>query len=193
MDISNQRNHSWVHRLLQSVAQRNFLPKSIEERLTATFKISALELRMILGAILLASLIIALMGGKEEAGPNTTRELEISTLIPSGFVLVPIQLKNFESVDSILGPFGVVDLFTEAKSGQTRWIVRDIKILRAPKNPSLFAVLAPQDRAPLIIQADEIGLFAVIKNNSSRGTEFVEAQTEVKKKQTRITYATEDE
>jgi hypothetical protein len=68
---------------------------------------------------------------------------QVDTRIPKGFVLVPIEVRNYEALDSILGPFGIVDLYQgEARDGSDqRLIARDVRILRAPKNPSHFAVL----------------------------------------------------
>src|SRR4051812_7351936 len=67
-----------------------------------------------------------------------------STLIPAGFVLVPIEVANYESLDSILGNFGVVDLYIPSDDPKKRAlkIAERLKILRAPLNPSHFAVLA---------------------------------------------------
>jgi hypothetical protein len=53
------------------------------------------------------------------------------THIPKGFVLIPIEVQNYESLDSILGRFGVVDLYigssTEA-AGPGRLVARNVRI-----------------------------------------------------------------
>ncbi len=88
------------------------------------------------------------------------------TDIPLGFVLVPIEVANFESLDSILGPFGIVDLYLPAESsrGQARKIATHIQILRAPLNPSHFAVLVREaDSARLVSQTGPF--IAVIQNH----------------------------
>ena len=76
------------------------------------------------------------------------------TLIPAGFVLVPIEVQNFESLDSILGQYGIVDLYqAPLKSGGRPYrVASHIKILRAPLNPSHFAVL--------VNEADSVALIA---------------------------------
>src|SRR4051812_35626944 len=67
--------------------------------------------------------------------PEVTAPEGIDTLIPAGFVIIPIDVQNYESLDSLLGKFGVGDLFKgEGKNG--RLVARNIRILRAPKNPS---------------------------------------------------------
>lgn len=76
------------------------------------------------------------------------------TLIPAGFVLVPIEVQNFESLDSILGQYGVVDLYQAPlkAGGRPFRVASHIKILRAPLNPSHFAVL--------VNEADSVALIA---------------------------------
>lgn len=188
MDLSNRSSHSWLTPILQNLDQRGLTLKSLEQRLMKLLNITQSELRMIMGAVLLSSFIILLTQGSDSEKKDIKRPIEISTFIPAGHVLVPIRLKNFESIDSILGPFGIVDLFIDFQNGASKPIVKNIKLLRAPKNPSLFAVLAPQDQASRIIQADEKGLYAVIKNRSEGGTEFVKSSPE----RSRITYAAEE-
>jgi hypothetical protein len=96
------------------------------------------------------------------------------TFIPAGFVLVPIEVANYEALDSILGKFGVVDLFIPtSESGQRpQKIAERLKILRAPLNPSRFAVLVPEAESSQIVTHS--GPFAVsIQNPNSVGTNFV--------------------
>src|SRR5438128_1195292 len=68
---------------------------------------------------------------------------QVDTYIPKGFVLVPIEVANYEALDSILGRFGVVDLFQAIghEDPQQHLVARNVRILRAPQNPSHFAIL----------------------------------------------------
>jgi hypothetical protein len=78
----------------------------------------------------------------------------VDILIPEGQSLVPIEVTNYETLDSLLGSYGVVDLFfvdpTKPETGKK--IASMVKILRAPKNPSHFAVLVPARLAQHILQ-----------------------------------------
>lgn len=100
-----------------------------------------------------------------------------STFIPEGFVLVPIELANFESLDSILGKFGIVDLYLPAESprAQARKIATHVKILRAPLNPSHFAVLVREAESARLVT--QIGPFIAVVQNHLRvsGTGLVNA------------------
>lgn len=94
----------------------------------------------------------------------------VDTFIPAGFVLVPIEVQNLEALDSILGQYGVVDLYSVHET-RRRPVVRGIKILRSPLNPQSFAVLAPEEKAGLIVSSG--GPFTVvIQNPQKTGTDF---------------------
>lgn len=117
--------------------------------------------------------------GQTQAATEEKTPSSLDTFIPRGFVLIPIELENYNSVDSILGPYGVVDLF---RSGQNykykaRPIARRIKILRAPQNPSQFAVLVPEAEAPIFFQQGSV-FFAAILNPKETGTAFEKERRE---------------
>jgi hypothetical protein len=99
---------------------------------------------------------------------------EAATYIPEGFVLVPIEVANFESLDSILGKFGVVDLFvaSEDSRGRPRKIAERVKILRAPLNPDHFAVLVPDNESQKIV-AYSGALTVVVQNPKRAGPNLV--------------------
>lgn len=127
------------------------------------------------GLISLLPLLALTVGAAPEAPPpGRNQPADVDTLIPKGFVLVPIEVQNYEALDSILGRFGLVDLFQAAESpGQNQILVaRNVRILRAPQNPTHFAVLIVEEEVPRILKGG--GLFTVIvKPPAAAGTEFV--------------------
>lgn len=120
------------------------------------------------------------------AAPSERPSVAVDTLIPKGFVLVPIEVQNYEALDSILGRLGVVDLFQgggESAVSQ-RLVARNVRILRAPQNPSHFAILVREEEVSRILQQG--GQFTVIvKRQQSDGTEFVNTE---KPKRRKIVY-----
>ena len=60
------------------------------------------------------------------------------TYIPAGFVLVPIELQNSESLSSLIGSYAVVDLFVGGPGAKHQRVVQRLKLLRAPLNPQQF-------------------------------------------------------
>lgn len=100
----------------------------------------------------------------------------IDTFIPSGQVLVPIQIHNSESVDSIFGTHGIVDLYAVDNQGQVRrWpTARAVKMLRAPKNPNQFGVLVPSSRVSALLNPSSL-FQVVIHNPKESGPKFESA------------------
>ena len=93
-----------------------------------------------------------------------TNTQNLDTYIPEGFVLVPVELSNGPSLDGLLEHKGVVDLYTGNPSHkQAEKAAGSVKIIRSPRNPSYFAVLVPEEKAPFIIQRFQ-PFHAVIQN-----------------------------
>ncbi len=90
------------------------------------------------------------------------------TLIPHGFVLIPIELANAESVASLMDQFGVVDLYSGSASSKGNIkVISRVKILRAPLNPNQYAILVPDQLSNKIMSA--VGPFwAVVLNHETK-------------------------
>jgi len=145
-------------------------------KIAEKIKVAATEGRT-LGAMIVLCGLIALIVELRTDKPEAVSANDASTFIPDGFVLVPIDVQNPEALDSILGSYGVVDLFVpaSAEGRPSRAIAKRIKILRAPLNPNHFAVLAPEDEAPGLVR--ETGPFnVVIQNPRQVGTDFVKSR-----------------
>ena len=133
------------------------------------------------------------------SGPHEPESAEsAATLIPAGFVLVPIEVANFESLDSILGKFGTVDLFipSDDSKQKARKVAHRVRMLRAPLNPSRFAVLVNENESPRLVSHNGPFIVAVL-NPKSSGTgralthdssrEFEIAQSSASARRSRIT------
>lgn len=100
---------------------------------------------------------------KDEAAADMT------TLIPKGFVLVPIELKNKDHILSVIGAFAVVDLYEGKESNKKgHRIARRLKLLRAPLNPEVFGVLVPEEQAADFIKG-QTPFYAVLQNPNAPG------------------------
>ena len=96
----------------------------------------------------------------------------MDTHIPLGFVLVPIEVLNKESLSALLGSHGVVDLFLSSKKGRKVYkIAHHVKMLRAPLDPSRFAILVPEGEAVKVLKHPQ-PLFAVVQNPKQKNTRF---------------------
>ncbi len=104
----------------------------------------------------------------------------IDTFIPDGYVLLPIEVQNLESLDSLLGQYGVVDLY---KPGDPVAVAKGLKIIRSPKDPSQFSVLVPESQSAELIRSEDKP-FLVVVQNPDRAQE----QVRLAPKQSRIVF-----
>lgn len=110
---------------------------------------------------------------KEDPAPTS-----VDTFIPKGYVLVPVDLANADSLSSLVGDMGgVVDLYLSGGSDHKRHNIKvasRIKLLRAPLNPQQYAVLAKENDSSKILSLP--GPFiAVVQNPDSKGTEVTQS------------------
>lgn len=97
----------------------------------------------------------------------------VDTFIPRGYVLVPIELANAESLSSLVGDVGgVVDLYlaSNEKKPSNLKVGSKLKLLRAPLNPQQYAVLV-QDHESSRILSYPGPFIAVVQNPQAQGQE----------------------
>lgn len=113
-------------------------------------------------AALLCILILNLQSKPEENpdDANTRGALDIMTLVPDGFVLVPLEPLNLDAIDSVFGSRGWADLFAERagadfefrQSGRPsrKRIASGVALIRAPRNPGRIAAIVAESDIQLI-------------------------------------------
>lgn len=124
-------------------------------------------------AFVIMALLVGLTSWGQKAEMQSAPE-SADTVIPAGYVLVPIQLENQDSISSLMGEYGVVNLFLSAKiTGHSQIKVgKRLKLLRAPLNPDQYAVLVPEEESGKILEAQG-PFFAVLQNpNESKATSW---------------------
>lgn len=120
---------------------------------------------------------------------NTTPVIQedptsVDTYIPEGMTLVPIEIQNIEALKNILSNFGVVDLYLPSYESHRapKKIASGVKIMRAPLNPDVFAVLVRTEDASTIAQHPG-AFFATVLNPKAQGSQFTK---EKKQRKTQI-------
>ncbi len=121
--------------------------------------------------------LASLMGQCHRSSPpaQDSPALSMDLLLTPGQVLVPLEIYNYQSLDSILGQYGVVDLYPldSLQRKMRKPVARYVKIVRSQADPRHFAALAPHNKAHLLLQGQAV-LFAVVRNpEDAPGTEFV--------------------
>lgn len=111
---------------------------------------------------LLCILILNLQSKPDENPSDVTAggAIDIMTLVPDGFVLVPLEPLNLEAIDSVFGSRGWADLFAERtgadvefrQSGRpsSKRIASGVALIRAPRNPGRLAAIVAENDIQLI-------------------------------------------
>lgn len=125
---------------------------------------------------------LALMGTtmimfqKSDGDPQKSVQSEsesLDTFIPAGFVLVTLQLINSDSIESMVGSYCLVDLYSGNNNqdfqleASAKPIASRLRLIRSPNNPSLFGVLVPE-QDPTVIQKLAGPVFAVIQGPNAK-------------------------
>lgn len=149
---------------------------------------SFLESKKALVACFVVSGVLCLMWNPGERAHEIKPDPSVDTYIPEGYVLVPIEVQNYEALDSILGSHGFVDLFVPSATDKEkgRKVASRVKIMRAPLNPSQFAVLVRENESEQLVRS-QFPFFVVVQNSKQSGTGFVnEEPHQFKRKASRL-------
>jgi hypothetical protein len=112
---------------------------------------------------------------KPEAISKPENSDSADTFIPAGYVLVPIEIQNIQSLSSLIGQFALVDLFSGAPGEKQKKVGEKLKLLRAPLNPEQFAVLVPESEVSHLLQQPG-PYWAVIQNPSRASKEHIQRE-----------------
>ncbi len=130
-------------------------------------------------ALGIISFFVFLKNTKTNPAPGVDGQLEqhepesVDTYIPKGYVLVPLDLINIESIGPFVGDKGVVDLYLTANGQKSKKVAERIKIIRAPLNPDVYAALVSEKNSRSLMVSDN-PYFAVVQNESETKSEFAE-------------------
>ncbi len=124
---------------------------------------------IVLGLAIL-SLISAFL---PQLAKQPAKPLSLDRLVPKGFVLLPIEISNGKDIISLIGSYGVVDLY--AYSGQTglpeQQAASAVKILPPDTEDGRFSALAPAKEAPRLFGYSD-PFYAVIQNPEKKGSKI---------------------
>ena len=85
------------------------------------------------------------------------------TFIPEGYVLIPIEVSNRPALQQFGGDYFKADIF----SGKTK-VLNQVRVLRAPRNKNVYAILVHESRSDQLILSD--GPFRVVIHNPEHRT-----------------------
>lgn len=128
---------------------------------------------------------------KEQSVKKNEVQSPFDSLIPAGFVYVPIEVQNADSLDSVFGQNGIVDLYVPTKTdgGKMQKIASRIPLIRAPLNPNKYAALVPETEVNRLVQQSG-NYFVVVQNPKQRGMQFDKT---IKQKKRRLEWENTDD
>ena len=95
---------------------------------------------------------------------------QISDEIPSGFVMIPIELENHKSVSSLIHTHGVVDLYKLLDgSRKIHKMAEAVRVVRLETDH--FSALIPDEQAVPFIRYSS-GFYAVVRNSKKKGSQI---------------------
>lgn len=162
----------------------------LKEKLFDSDDIFALKPLTIILLVLGITTIFISIRPKIERPLQSKKQDSMDVFIPKGETLVPIKVANYESLDQIIGQYGVVDLYSTPLNplSKPRRVAYAVKLLRSSNNRSHFSILVPTAKAARIVSYS--GEFTVsVRNPKSIGTQFVKQSSKPSKR--RIEYEME--
>lgn len=133
------------------------------------FKTLAIEYRRSIMAILIF-LSISIFLGFFKSEKQVQKNLEsIDTIIPKGHSLIPIEIQNKEALETMMGPYAIIDLFTFNSSENTKGkrIANAVKLLRAPLDHQQFGILITDEEAQNVLLSNG-PYFVVLKSPNEK-------------------------
>lgn len=106
--------------------------------------------------------LIISMKNKSSSTESEKKPLYADTLIPKGYVLIPIELANKDAVAGLINQYAIVDLYTGTE-GSSILLARRVKLIQAPLNPNQYAVMVPENFSHNIMKYKE-SLWAIVQN-----------------------------
>lgn len=114
---------------------------------------------MVFSALIFVCLVVGVFQLQNTETQNESQSsvsrplLSYDTFIPAGYNLVPIDIANSKNIQALIEDSAVVDLYiggTE-KNPVSKKVANQVRLLRAPKNPNLFAILCKRSMTETIM------------------------------------------
>jgi hypothetical protein len=123
-------------------------------------------------ALIVVTTIVSQGPAADSKNNKSEPEVAMADQIPNGFVLVPIEPTNLDSLDSVFGQHGYADLYhPEGSAKKGRRLAFGVALVRSPRNPRRFAVLIPEAESSRIAELSDPVLVILRKMPGRRAEE----------------------
>ena len=105
------------------------------------------------------------------------QQLSLDSMVPEGFVLMPIEISNGQDIKNIIGSYGVLDLYAYSKqTGLPETLTASaLKVLPPSSEEGVFTALVPEKSALHLFNYTE-GFYAVVQNPQKTGAKVYKKQ-----------------
>ncbi len=127
---------------------------------------------LLISLSLTACAIAAKYISKKPVAADEEPQITPDTFIPPGYVLVPIMVSNFDSLNGLVDQMAVVNLYTanDEFNQKPELIADSVKLIRSSVDANHFAVLVKNDDSYAIVKRD--GEFFVTIQNPNHAKEI---------------------
>ena len=95
----------------------------------------------------------------------------IDTIIPNGYVLIPIKLLNASAISTVIGSHGVADIYSTIEGEKSKLLFSKAKIIKSAEIDDLvFSVLVKESKAHLLSNTLS-PFFAAVQNPNAKGND----------------------
>lgn len=105
--------------------------------------------------------------------PSVTNKdnFQIDSIIPTGYVLIPIKLLNSQAISSVIGSHGVADIYATIDGEKSKKLFSKSKIIKSVDTEDvIFSVLVKEAKAYLLTGSDT-PFFAAVQNPKAHNTD----------------------
>lgn len=125
--------------------------------------------------IILFFIIGLMLVGYTHIKSNPTQQkndkFQIDTIIPEGYVLIPIKLSNASAIASTIGSHGVANIYSTLAGHKSKLLFSKAKIIKSmDKDESIFSVLVKESKAHLLSNSED-PFFAAVQNPRARASD----------------------
>ena len=93
---------------------------------------------------------------------------QIDTIIPNGYVLIPVKLLNAQAISAVIGSHGVADIYTTVQGEKSKLLFSRAKIIKSIEgDDATFSILVKESKARLLSNHDS-PFFAAVQNPKAK-------------------------
>lgn len=146
--------------------ESSFPKKNILEYLFKKYKWHFL----IIFSLVFLSLFSSFLSSDSQAPQN---HFFLDSMVPKGFVLIPIEINNGKDIMSIMGQYGVIDLYAYSKyTGlPEKQAASVLKVFPPKEEEGHFVALVPEKEAVNLFEYSD-SFYAVVQNPKKNGSKI---------------------